>query len=70
MLYCMYYTMMQLCQERQQNKCGPGCRCENCSNAPCVTGTQQQGLVQTEEEKLLHNDSLRKEYGEVCVSDE
>ena len=52
-----------------KNKCGPGCRCENCSNAPCVTGTQQQGsdeLVQTEEEELLHDDSLRKEYGEVC----
>ena len=52
---------MQLC-----NKCGPGCRC---SNAPSVTGTQQQSsdeLVQMEEEELLHDDSLRKEYGEVC----
>ena len=27
-------------------------------------------LVQIEEEELLHDDSLRKEYGEVCVSDE
>ena len=56
-----------------KNKCGPGCRCENCSNAPSVTGTQQQGsdeLVQTEEEELLYDDSLRKEYGEVRVSDE
>ena len=65
--------MMQLCQESNKNKCGSGYRCENCSNAPCVTGTRQQGsdeLVQTEEEELLHDDSLRKEYGEVCVSDE
>ena len=48
------------------NKCGTGCRC---SNAPSVTGTQQQSsdeLVQMEEEELLHDDSLRKEYGEVC----
>ena len=48
-------------------------RCKNCSNAPSVTGTQQQSsdeLVQIEEEELLHDNSQRKEYGEVCVSDE
>ena len=27
---------------KEGNKCGPGCRCKNCSNAPSVTGTQQQ----------------------------
>ena len=50
---------------KKGNKCGPGCRC---SNAPSVTDTQQQSsdeLVQIEEE-LLHDDSLRKEYGQVC----
>ena len=69
--YCMQYTTMQLCQEGQ--KCGPGCRCKNCGNTPSATGTQQQSsdvLVEIEEEELLHDDSLRREYGEVCVSDE
>ena len=49
-----------------------GCRCKNCSNTPSATGTQQQcsnELVEIEEEELLHDDSLRREYGELCVSD-
>ena len=57
---------------KKGNKCGPSCRCKN-SDSPSVTGTEQQSLdelVQIEEEELLHDDSLRKEYGEVCVSDE
>ena len=62
---------MQLCQEG--NKCGPGCtcRCKNCSNAPSPTGTQQQSsdeLVEIEEEEVLHDDSLKRECGEVCAS--
>ena len=58
---------------KKGNKCGPGCRCKNCGNTPSGTGTQQQSsdaLVEIEEEELLHDDSLRREYGEVCVSDE
>ena len=57
---------------KKGNKCGPGCRCKNCSNTPSATGTQQQSsdaLVEIEEE-LLHDNSLRRKYGEVCVSDE
>ena len=48
-------------------------RCKNCSNTPSPTGTQQQSsdeLVQIEEEELLHEDSLSRECGEVCVSNE
>ena len=52
------------------NKCGPGGKCENCSNTPSATGTQQQSsdeIVEIEQEELLHDDSLRMEYGEECV---
>ena len=55
---------------KKGNKCGPGCRCKNCGNTPGVSGTQQQSSDEIEEEELLHDDSLRREYGEVCVSDE
>ena len=41
----------------------------NCRNSPSVTGTQQRRSDEIEGE-LLHDDSLRKEYGEVCVGDE
>ena len=54
---------------KKGNKCGPSCRCKNCSNTRSPTGTQQQssdGLVEIEEEELLHNDSLKRERGEVC----
>ena len=54
---------------KKGNKCGPGCRC---SNTPSPTGTQQQSsdeLVEIQEEELLHDDSLRRECREVCVSD-
>ena len=47
---------------KKGNKCGPGCRCKNCSNTPSPTGTQQQSsdeLIEIEEEELLHDDSLR-----------
>ena len=44
-----------------------GCRYKNCSNAPSVTGTRSDEIVQVEE---VHDDSLRREYGDVCVSDE
>ena len=42
-------------------------------NTPSPTGTQQQisdELVEIEEEELLHDDSLRRECGEVCVSNQ
>ena len=42
-------------------------------NTPSPTGTQQQSsdeLVEIEEEELLHDDSLRRECGEVCVSNQ
>ena len=55
------------------NKCGPGCRCKNCCNTPSAKGTQQpssNSLVEVEEEELLHDNSLKKTYGEVCVSDD
>ena len=58
---------------KKGNKCGPGCRCKNCGNTPSATGTQQRSsnaLVEIEVEELLHDDSLRREYGEVYVSDE
>ena len=58
---------------KKGNKCGPGCRCKNCSNSPSPTSTQQQSsdeLVEIEEEELVHDDSLRRECGEVCVGDE
>ena len=67
------YCMQRCSCVKKGNKCGPGCRCKDCSNSPSVTDTQQQSsdeLEQIEEEELLHDDSQRKEYGEVCVSDE
>ena len=51
---------------KKGNVCGPGCRCSS------PMGTQQQSsdeLVEIQEEELLRDDSLRREYGEVCVSD-
>ena len=55
------------------NKCGPGCRCKNCTNTPSATGTQPQNaellseLVKLKEEELLHDNPLRRECSEVCV---
>ena len=43
------------------------------ANTPSAKGTQQpslNSLVEVEEEELLHNNSLRRTYGEVCVSDD
>ena len=45
---------------KKGNRCGPGCRCSS------PTGTQQQSsdeLVEIQEEELLRDDSLRREYG-------
>ena len=39
---------------------------KNRSNAPRVTGTQQQSPDEMEEEELLHDNSLKNKYGEVC----
>ena len=72
MLPHVVYTRRCSCVKKG-NKCGPSCRCKNCSNTPSPTGTQQQSsdeLVEIEEEELLHDDSPRREFGEVCVSDE
>ena len=52
---------------KKGNKCGAGCGCKNCSNTPSVTGTQQQSSDELAEEELLHDDSLRRKYGEECV---
>jgi len=56
---------------KKGNKCGPSCRCKNCSNvAIAVTstpGTQQNNpveLLEVEQEELLQDDTLRREYGE------
>ena len=54
---------------KKGNKCGPGCRCKNCSNTLSAKGTQQpssNALVEVEEDELLHDNSLRRTYGEVC----
>jgi hypothetical protein len=48
------------------------CRCNKYSNTPNATGTQQhtsETLVEAKVEELLHDDSLWREYEEVCVSD-
>ena len=54
-------------------KCGPGCRCKNCSNSVIAVaskqGTQQEKpaeLVDVEKE-VLHDSMLRVEYGEERV---
>ena len=62
---------------KKGSKCGPGCRCKNCSNTVNVVtsapGTQQHNpveLLEVEQEELLHDDLLRMEYGEECVGEE
>ena len=58
------------------NKCGSGCRCKSCAITPNATATQQQNaeslimLVEMEGEKLVHDNSLRREFSEVYVGDE
>ena len=46
-------------------RCGPGCRCKNCSNTVAnVPGTQQHNtveLLEVEQEELLHDELLRME---------
>ena len=39
-------------------------------NTPSPTGTQQQSSDELVEIEQLHDDSLRRECGEVCVSDQ
>ena len=55
-------------------KCGPGCRCRNCSNAVSAAAsaawTQQQSIIEIEQEELQHDDSLRRECGEEWVPEE
>ena len=55
-------------------KCGPGCRCRNCSNAVSAAAsaarTQQQSIIEIEQEELQHDDSLRRECGEEWVQEE
>ena len=58
-------------------RCGPGCRCKNCSNNAVanVPGTQQHSPVEIhvhelEQEELLHDELLRMEYGEEVVVEE
>ena len=51
-------------------KCGPGCRCTNCSNAVSAARTQQQSIIEIEQEELQHDDSLRRECGEEWVQEE
>ena len=62
---------------KKGSKCGPGCRCKNCSNTingiVSAPGTQQHNLVElleVEQEELLHDDILRMEYGEECIEEE
>ena len=51
-------------------KCGPGCRCRNCSNAPSATTSAahlQVDVLELEEEELVQDDFLRRECGEELV---
>ena len=51
-------------------KCGPGCRCRNCSNAPSATTSAvhlQVDVLQLKEEELVQDDFLRRECGEELV---
>ena len=61
---------------KKGSKCGPGCRCKNCSNSvnsnfvASVPGTQQHSpveLLEVEQEELLQDELLRREYGEEWV---
>ena len=52
-------------------KCGPSYRCKNCCNYCTSTpGTQQNNpveLLEVEQEELLQDDALRREYDEEWV---
>ena len=54
-------------------KCGPGCRCRNCSNAPSAPSATtsaahlQVDVLELEEEELVQDDFLRRECGEELV---
>ena len=57
-----------------RSRCGPGCRCKNCSNSVIAVitapGTQQENpteLVEVEEEELLHDSVLTNAYGLECM---
>ena len=59
---------------KKGSRCGPGCRCKNCSNSintvASIPGTQQHipvELHEIEQEKLLHDELLRMGYGEEVV---
>ena len=58
-------------------KCGPGCRCKNCSNAVNTAASSApiplqctDDILEIEQEELLCNDSLRRECGEESVGEE
>ena len=67
-------------------KCGPGCRCKNCSNVPNLSNTvtvetsvhggthvQQCSsieLLEVEQEELLHNELIRMEHMEEFIGDD
>ena len=77
---CSSVTACSICRcgcVKKGSKCGPGCRCKNCSNTGNVVasapGTQLHSpveLLEVEQEELLHDELLRREYGEECVRDE
>ena len=59
---------------KKGSRCGPGCRCKNCSTSintvASIPGTQQHNPVELhdiEQEELLHDELLRMEYGEEVV---
>ena len=59
---------------KKGSRCGPGCRCKNCSNSvntvANIPGTQQHsqvGLHEIEHEDLLHYELLKIEYGEEVI---
>ena len=68
-------SVVQKCASAHDRvKCGPGCRCRNCSNAVSAAAsaarTQQQSIIEIEQEEFQHDDSLRRECGEEWVQEQ